>query len=621
MKDQTFKFSTSWKEARVIVWTHRKALLLGLALTILSRLAGLVLPGTTKFLIDNVLLEKRTDLLPWLAGAVFASTVIQSITSFLLAKFVGIAAWKTITNLRIRVHQHILRLPISFFDAHKTGELIPRIISDSEGIRNLVGTGLVHLFGGMLTAVAAILVLFYLNWILTLSISFILVLFLVMMIIGFRKLRPIFRTRQKILASVSGRLGEALGGIRVVKAFTSEQEEDRIFSEGARKLFDNVSKSISGVAFFTSLSTVTIGLIGCVMILVGGGSIIQDEMTLGDLMMYLAFTAILATPLISISSIATQLGEAFSGLDRIREVLEFSREDKNELNKPEIGKILGKIEFRNVSFAYDPEQPVLKEVSFQVDPGSTVALVGSSGSGKTTLVGLIMLFYNPNQGQILIDQKDIASLSMSSIRSQIGVVLQETFMFDGTITENILYGCPGTNMEDVLRASKIARVDEFVNGFSDGYDTVIGERGVKLSGGQRQRVAIARAILADPRILILDEATSNLDSESEGYIQEGLRALRKGRTSFVIAHRLSTIQSSDQIFVIEDGRIVERGTHFELLDLQGRYLELHTKQHRLTMDLYVNPGEISREVTDEETLKQTTSSSKIKVNPFTRRKD
>ncbi len=614
-----FNFSAAWKEARVIVWDHRWKLFLGLSLTLVSRLSGLVLPGISKFLIDDVLVQKRINLLPWLAGAAFAATLIQAVTSFLLARLLGIAAWRTITDLRIRVQQHIVRLPVSFFDVHKTGSLIPRILSDSDGIRNLVGTGLVQLSGGVLTASAAILVLFYLNWRLTLSISLILMVFLVLIVVGFRKLRPIFRARQKILATVSGRLGEALGGVRVVKAFTSEQEEDRIFAEGARRLFDNVRKSINGVTLISSLSTIVVGTMGVVMILVGGGAIIRDEMTLGDLVMYLAFTALLAAPLIQMSAIATQLGEAFAGLDRIREVLAVTREDDAELQKPEMGRIRGQVEFRHVSFAYQPGQPVLKEISFRVEPGSTIALVGSSGSGKTTLVGLILLFHRPDQGQILIDDQDVSLLNMLSVRRQIGVVLQDTFLFDGTITENIRYGCSGATMEDVLRVSKIAHVDEFVDG-PDGYDTVIGERGIKLSGGQKQRIAIARAILADPRILILDEATSSLDSESEGYIQEGLRALREGRTSFIIAHRLSTIQSADQIFVIEDGRIVERGTHSELLAVQGRYLELYTKQNRLAMDLYVNPGEMPREK-DEEVLSEAPGASDVGVRSFMRRRD
>lgn len=615
----SFNFSAAWKEARVIVWAHRWKLVLGLSLTLVSRLSGLVLPGISRFLIDDVLVQKRTDLLPWLAGAAFASTLIQAATGFLLARLLGIAAWRTITDLRIRVQQHIVRLPVSFFDVHKTGALIPRVLSDSDGIRNLVGTGLVQLFGGILTASAAILVLFYLNWRLTLSISLILMVFLVLIVVGFRKLRPIFRARQKILATVSGRLGEALGGVRVVKAFTSEQEEDHIFAEGARRLFDNVRKSINGVTLFSSLSTVVVGTMGVVMILVGGGAIIRDEMTLGDLVMYLAFTALLVAPLIQMSAIATQLGEAFAGLDRIREVLAVAREDNTEMQKPEMERIRGQVEFRNISFAYQPGQPVLKEVSFQVEPGSTIALVGSSGSGKTTLVGLILLFHRPDQGQILIDEQDVALHSMLSVRRQIGVVLQDTFLFDGTISENIRYGCSEATMEDVLRVSKIAHVDEFVNG-PDGYDTIIGERGIKLSGGQKQRIAIARAILADPRILILDEATSSLDSESEEYIQEGLRALREGRTSFVIAHRLSTIQSADQIFVIEGGRIVERGTHSELLALQGRYLELYSKQNRLAMDLYVNPGEIPREE-DEEALAEPPRAADGGVRSFMRRRD
>ena len=617
----SFNISTAWKESRLIVWSHRRILVIGLFLTLINRLSGLVLPGISKFLIDDVLAEGRSDLLPWLAAAGFSATLIQAATSFLLARFLGLAAWRTIMDLRMRVQRHIMRLPVSYFESHKSGELISRIMSDADGIRNLVGTGLVQLFGGLLTASAAVIILFYLNWRLTLSISAILTVFLAIMIVGFRRLRPIFRARQKIAAEVSGRLGEALGGIRVVKAFTSETEEDRTFEDGAQRLFENVRQSITGVTFFSSFATVVIGCMGVVMILVGGGAIIRGEMTLGDLVMYLAFTALLAGPLIQMSAIGTQLGEAFAGLDRIREVLAHNREDEGESGKSEIGRIQGRVEFQSVSFAYEPGQPVLKDVSFDVEPGATIALVGSSGSGKTTLVGLILRFHRPSDGEIYIDGKNVDSVSISSVREQVGVVLQETFLFDGTIEENIRYGCPGATMDDVTRVSRIAHADEFIDAFPDGYDTVVGERGVKLSGGQKQRVAIARAILADPRILILDEATSSLDSESEGFIQEGLRALRKDRTSFVIAHRLSTIQSADEIFVVEDGRIVERGTHPELLALDGRYHELHTRQNRLAMDLFVNPGEVPKEESEEDEHEPASRTPSVEVQSLMRRRD
>ena len=583
--------ASAWREARQIIYERRGRLALGLGLMLVSRLAGLVLPSTSKFLIDDVITGGRVELLPLLVGAAGFATVVQAVTGFGLSQVLGIAAQRSITELRRSVEQHVARLPVSYFDSTKSGVLISRIMTDAEGIRNLVGTGLVQLTGGLVTAAIALGVLFWLNWRLTLMTLVVLVLFGGGMAFAFKRLRPLFRERGKLNADVTGRLSEALGGIRIVKTYTAERREDRVFARGVHKLLRNVAKSITAVSAVGSGASLIFGLVGILMLWIGGRAVVAGTMTLGDLVLYLVFTGMVVTPLVGIASIGTQISEAFAGLDRIRELMEVPAEDEGDAARSAIPEVRGDVAFEDVGFAYEPGTPVLHDVSFAAPAGSTTALVGSSGSGKSTLIGLVTAFYRPQEGRVTVDGRDLADVRLRDYRRHLGVVLQDNFLFDGTIAENIAYGRPGASREEIEEAGRVANCAEFVAGFEKGYDTVIGERGVKLSGGQRQRVAIARAILADPDILILDEATSNLDSESELLIQDALAHLRSGRTTFVIAHRLSTIQSADQILVIEDGRIVERGTHPELLAAGGRYRELYDTQHRLVADRFLNPGE------------------------------
>jgi len=580
-----------WREARDLVWIHRRRLALGLFLMLLNRLSGLVLPATSKYLIDDVIGRQQGELLGWLAFAAGAATLVQAATSFALSQVLGVAAQRAITDMRRTVQAHVLRLPINYFDSTKSGVLISRIMTDAEGIRNLVGSGLVQLVGGLVTAAIALGVLFYLNWRLTSLTLVVLLTFGAGMATAFMRLRPLFRERGKINAEVTGRLGEALGGIRIVKSYTAERREEIVFTHGAHRLFRNVAKSITGVSAITAFSTVIIGAIGVLMIVVGGRSILSGAMTLGDFVMYLFFTALVAAPLVQIASIGTQVSEAFAGLDRIREIRSMATEGQEDEARQPLGSLRGDVAFERVGFEYTAGVPVLRDVSFRSPAGSTTALVGSSGSGKSTLISLVMAFNRPKEGRVLVDGRDLAAVRLHDYRSNLGVVLQENFLFDGTIAENIAYARPHATREEILAVSRIAHCDPFIQEFPGKYETVVGERGVKLSGGQRQRVAIARAILADPRILILDEATSSLDSESEALIQDGLRSLRRGRTTFVIAHRLSTIRSADQILVVEAGEIVERGTHDELLALNGRYRQLHDKQYRFEQDRFINPGE------------------------------
>ena len=584
-------YSNAWKEARQLVWQHRGRLMLGLGLMLVNRLAGLVLPASSKYLIDHVIGERRVELLGTIAVAAGAATLIQAVTSFGISQILGVAAQRAITEMRKSVQAFVLRLPIGYFDSTKTGILISRIMTDAEGIRNLVGTGLVQLVGGLITATIALGVLFWLNWQLTAVSILILGLFGGGMAFAFAKLRPLFRERGKLNADVTGRLGETLGGIRIVKAYRSERGERLVFARGAHNLFRNVATTMTGVSGLGAFAQLVIGAIGVLMILVGGRAILGGTMTLGDFVMYIFFVGLVAAPLIGIASIGTQITEAFAGLDRIYELRRMTTEDAEDAGKAPLPVVRGDVAFEHVTFAYKPGVPVLKDVSFHARAGSTTALVGSSGSGKSTLIGLVLAFNRPERGTVLVDGRDLATVPLADYRTQLGVVLQDNFLFDGTVAENIAFARPHATREEIVTVARIAHADEFVDQFDEKYDTVVGERGVKLSGGQRQRIAIARAILADPRILVLDEATSSLDSESEAKIQDGLRALRRGRTTFVIAHRLSTIRSANQILVLEGGQIVERGTHEELLEANGRYRQLYDKQYNFERDRFINPGE------------------------------
>jgi len=581
----------AWEEARALIWIHRKRLALGLALMTINRLAGLVLPTTTKYFVDDVITRGDWDLLPKLAMAAGGATIVDAASAFANSQVLGVAAQRAITEMRKDVEAHVMRLPISYFDSTKSGILISRIMTDAEGIRNLVGTGLVQLTGSILTAVIALGVLLYLNWRLTTVTILILGAFGGGMANAFKRLRPLFRERGQINAEVTGRLAETLGGVRIVKSYTAEKREELVFAKGAHRLFRNVAKSLTGVSAITAFSSVVIGSTGLAMMLIGGQSIRSGTMTVGDLFMYLSFTALMTMPVIQLASIGTQLSEAFAGLDRIREIRKMATEDQEDESRAPLPEVRGDVEFDDVTFEYNPGVPVLKRVSFRAPAGSTTALVGSSGSGKSTLISLVMTFNRPLSGRVLVDGDDLTSVKLRDYRGHLGVVLQDNFLFDGTIAANIAYAKPHASREEIKAVSRIAHCDEFIESFEKQYDTIVGERGVRLSGGQRQRVSIARAILADPRILILDEATSSLDSESEAMIQDGLKSLRKGRTTFVIAHRLSTIQSADQILVLEHGEIVERGTHEELLGKGGRYRQLYDKQYRFEKDRFINPGE------------------------------
>jgi len=581
----------AWQEARGLIYAHRKRLSLGLVLLLVNRIAGFVLPASPKWVIDRVIGQHHPELLLPLALAAGAATLVQAVTGFGLSQILGVAAQRAITDMRRTVQAYVLRLPISYFDSTKSGILISRIMTDAEGIRNLVGTGLVQLIGGLLTGAAALVVLFVLNWRLTAIAILVLGCFGGGMAFAFTKLRPLFRERGKINAEVTGRLGETLGGIRIVKAYHAERSERLVFTRGANTLFRNIAATMTGISGVGSFATIIIGAIGILMILEGGHAVLTGVMTLGDLFMYAIFVGLVALPLINIASIGTQITEAFAGLDRIQEIRKLVTEDSDDGARAEVDEVRGDVVFEDVSFEYVPEKEVLKHVSFRAAPGSTTALVGSSGAGKSTLISLVLAFSRPKSGRIRVDGRDLATLRLAGYRRQLGVVLQDNFLFDGTIAENIAFARPHATRREIEYAAGIAHCDDFVRRFAQGYDTVVGERGVKLSGGERQRVSIARAILADPRILILDEATSSLDSESEAAIQDGLRTLRRGRTTFVIAHRLSTIRSADQILVMEGGEIVERGTHTELLVKHGRYRQLYDKQYHFEQDLFINPGE------------------------------
>ena len=566
---------------KTIIWPRKKLLFLGLILIVISRLAGLVLPGSTKFLMDNVIAKGDLQMLKVLLIVVTAAIIVQSVTSFLLTKLLSIEAQHLISVLRAKVQKQLLRLPIRYFDNNKSGALVSRVMTDVEGVRNLVGTGLVQLIGGLLTAVVSLVLLVRISPSMTLYVLVPVGIFALISRKAFSTIRPIFRERGKINAEVTGRLTETLNGVRVIKGFNAEAQEIRIFEQGVERIFLNVKKTLTSTSIVTSSATFLLGLASVGIMGMSAYKIVQNEMTQGDFLSFTLYLGFMIAPIVQMSNIGTQLTEAFAGLDRTEEIMNMEPEDDGISRTINIGPIHGDIRFENVNFAYEEGKQVLKNISFVAPAGTVTALVGTSGSGKTTIAGLAASFLNPVSGKITVDDIDLSKVSLSSYRCQLGVVLQDEFLFEGTIRENIIFPKPAATEEEILRAVKAAHVDEFSNRFEKGLDTLIGERGVKLSGGQRQRIAIARAILANPRILILDEATSNLDTESEAYIQESLRTLLKGRTTFVIAHRLSTIRQADQILVIENGEIAEYGKHENLIEKKGRYFELYTYQARI----------------------------------------
>jgi ABC-type multidrug transport system fused ATPase/permease subunit len=566
---------------RTIVWPRKNLLLVGLVLIIISRLASLILPASSKYLIDDVIGKSDTEKLKLLLLVVVGAIIVQAVTSFLLTKLLSVEAQHLISVLRSRVQKQLLRMPTRFFDNNKSGALVSRVMNDVEGVRNLVGTGLVQLVGGVLTASISLVVLIRISPIMTLYVLVPIIIFGVISLKAFSYIRPIFRERGVLNAELTGRLTETLNGVRVIKGFNAEAQEIKTFEAGVDRLFQNVKKSLTSTSLVTSSATFLLGLASVGIMGIGGLLTIQKELTTGDFLSFTLFLGFTIAPIVQMSNIGSQLTEAFAGLDRTEELMNMTPEDDEHLRPLKKGPIKGDVVFDHVSFEYEEGKPVLKDVSFASHAGSVTALVGTSGSGKTTIAGLAASFLTPTQGLITVDGVDLSKVSLESFRSQLGVVLQDDFLFEGTIRENILFPRPNSPQDKLLEAVKAAHVNEFTDRFEKGLDTVIGERGVKLSGGQRQRIALARAILANPRILILDEATSNLDTESETYIQESLKVLMRGRTTFVIAHRLSTIRQADQILVVEHGSIAERGTHEELIKKQGRYFELYTYQARI----------------------------------------
>ena len=574
-----------------LIRPRRGLLALGFVLMVINRVSGLVLPYSTKFLIDNVIGKHQLGRLPLLVGVVLGATLLQGLTSFTLTQTLSKAAQKLITELRRRVQQHIGRLSVSYYDSNKTGTMVSRIMSDVEGVRNLVGTGLVDFTGGLLTAVIAFVVLMRISTVMTtIAFAFLLV-FGVGLRWAFKTIRPIFKERAKINAEVTGRLTESLGGVRVVKGYHAEEREHAVFSSGVERLLQNVFKTLTATSLMSLTSSSLMGVVGAIVMFIGTHQIMEGKLTLGEFFTYTMFLGYLAAPLFQVVSVGTQITEAIAGLERTREVLSETPEDEDPGRTVTLPAIKGDVAFEDVTFAYEKTKTVLHGISFHSKPGTVTALVGSSGSGKSTIIGLVAAFHKPDSGKVLVDGVDLATVRLDSYRTQLGMVLQDSFLFDGTIRENVAFSKPDATEKEILRACQIARVDEFAEKFELQYNTIIGERGVKLSGGQRQRVSIARAILANPRILILDEATSSLDSESEALIQAGLSYLMQGRTTFVIAHRLSTIRRADQILVVEAGQIVERGTHQSLYDLAGRYFDLYTRQHGIEQNLFLAPGE------------------------------
>ncbi len=582
-----------WPQIKALVAPRIGLLLAGMALMAVNRVAGLVMPFLSKQLMDVVLnpAHPRPNLLPKFIVVVFAATVVQAITSFSLTQLLSKAGQRLIAEMRSQVQRHVGLLSVSYYDENRTGTLVARIMTDVEGVRNLVGTGLVEFTGGLLTAVLAFIYLLHRSVTLTLTVFAVLAVFVFILQYGFRTIRPIFRERAKINAEVTGRLTESLGGVRVIKGYHAEEREAGVFALGVDRLLANVMKSLTMTSALAAVSTTALGLVSAIVMSLGGHLIMAHSWTFGDYLSYNLFLVYMVMPVVQIVNIGTQLTEAFAGLDRTNEIMAEPEENQSPGRTVKMPPIQGTVRFEDVEFAYDPEKPVLHGVSFLAEPGTVTALVGSSGSGKSTIISLLCAFHTPSKGRVLVDGVDLAHVDLGTYRSQLGVVLQESFLFDGTIRENILFSRPDATEEQFLFACRTARVDEFAERFPEAYDTLVGERGVKLSGGQRQRLSIARALLAQPRILILDEATSSLDSESEAMIQAGLSQLMQGRTTFVIAHRLSTIRRADQILVVEQGRIVESGNHSALFAQRGRYHDLYTRQHGLEANLFLAPGE------------------------------
>ncbi len=589
------KKKTDFRKAMPEIWRlvrpRKWLLLIGLVLVAINRVAGLALPYVSRPYVNLVLRKHEADKLMPLVIAVLVATVVQSITSFLNTQLLSKAAQRMIAELRQEVQQHVGRLSVSFYDANRTGLLVSRIMSDVEGVRNLIGTGLVEFVGGLLTAVMAFIFLMHRSPQMTLIVFSVVGVFVFVLQYAFKTIRPIFRERGKITGEVTGRLTESLGGVRVVKGYHAEEREASVFKVGVLRLLDNVMKTLTMTSVMSMTATTVLGIVGVIVMLLSGHLALRNQMDDGTYIQYTMFLAFMIAPVIQVVNIGTQLTEAVAGIDRTMEILSEKDEFADSGRTVKMGEIRGAVRFEHVDFAYTPEKPVLHDVTFRADPGSVTALVGSSGSGKSTIISLVCAFHKPVTGQVLVDDIDLATVDLNTYRSQLGVVLQESFLFDGTIRENILFSRPDATEEQFQFACRTACVDEFAERFPEAYDTIVGERGVKLSGGQRQRLSIARALLAEPRILILDEATSSLDSESEAMIQSGLAELMHGRTTFVIAHRLSTIRRADQILVVEQGRIVERGNHGELFALRGRYYDLYTRQHGLEANLFLAPGE------------------------------
>ncbi|WP_306012443.1 MULTISPECIES: ABC transporter ATP-binding protein [unclassified Allomuricauda] len=566
---------------KTIIWPKRKLVLLGLLLIAISKAASFVAPIASKHLIDDVIVNKDVDMLKYLVAGVMFAIFVQAVTSFLLTKILSVQAQYLISELRAQVQKKVLALPVRFFDNAKSGALVSRIMSDVEGVRNLIGTGLVQLVGGIITAVVSLILLMDISVFMTLFTFIPLTIFAIIALKAFKIIRPIFRNRGKINAEVKGRLTETLGGIRVIKGFNAEKQEEEVFEVGVERLYENVKKSLTTTAFMTSSSTFLLGVATTSVMGFGGYKIIQDTLTVGEFVEFTVLLGLMIAPIVQMSSVGSQLTEALAGLDRTEELMNLEEESDKENRTILLDHVEGRMSFSDVRFSYEADKEVLHGISFDVAPGQVIALVGSSGSGKSTIAGLAASFLNPDSGIITIDGHDLSKVNLNSFRQHLGVVLQDDFLFEGTIRENILFPRPNASEEKLMEAVKAAYVDEFTDRFDKGLDTLIGERGVKLSGGQRQRIAIARAILADPKILVLDEATSSLDTESEALIQKSLGELTKGRTTFVIAHRLSTIRKADQILVIENGHILEQGTHETLIASEGRYYNLFTYQARI----------------------------------------